>query len=309
MTHRLKKVETKKLTVSELEALESRSVVNGERPLKPQRLKWMRHLFADGEFSRCEWAVCHCLETGKWYRVNGQHSSHLLRAILEGKEEDISFPEGIPLTLQHWECETEDDLIDVFDQFDVKDSSRTNDEKLNQYAAMHTDLVGVDRKFINKMLGGVEWFRRNSSNCPEDLAAVDVASAYHRGRLLNIDTVRDFVNFMYERKDATFTDWQGKTGMVARFFLTYINDADAAELLIDNLVYEAEETAQSVAKKVRAACARTGKDAGHYWKAADKYFRDISRVVHDDASRDHIKDLIREVLDESNEEEAELVGA
>ena len=307
----LQKVETKELTVDELEALESRSNVTGERPKKKDRLKWMKALFESEQFSRLEWAVCHCKETGKWYRVNGQHSSYMLRCILDGKEpefgllpESVKFPEGIPITLQFWECDKEDDLIDVFDQFDQAKSSRTNDEKLNQYAAQHSDLLHIDRKFINKMLAGVDWFRkRDKSNCPEELRDMQTGGAYHRGRLLNVESVRDFINAMHDRKDATFSEWQGKSGMCARFFLTFLKHADTFELQIDNLLYEADEVAQKYTAQVRKQCARTNQDAGHFWKKADSYFREVGKLLKSDEGVKQIKALIRQVLDEDDVEE------
>jgi len=300
MSHRLVKVESLGgLTVAHVEDMEALEKVPGERELSSSRLSFIKGLLVDGLFDRLEWAKCDCKEDKKIYRMNGQHTTYELRDLLDGKIDGATFPEGIPVTVDCYECDTKLDLADVFDRFDSHISTRTANDKLGIYMAQHEGMIGIDKGTSNQVLMGVAWGVRNVPNIKAVCESYIPDSAYSRGVLLNIPLVREFIGLMHEHIGAPFKEWQHKSGIIARMFGMFLDDRETAELAIEQTMCEAGEKASEFTKSIRSACARTGKDQGFFYRKTDKYMsaqlKDISRL-----GRDAIKDMIREVLAEDD---------
>ena len=85
-------------------------------------------------------------------------------------------------------------------------------------------------------------------------------------------------------------------------FDLFMEDRESAELCIEQTMYEAGTLAEGFTKKVRGACARTGKSQGYYWGASDRYFNSILKDM-ESQGRDAIKAMIREVMEEGDSEE------
>ncbi len=309
MGHRLVKMDEVKLTKKVLQQMRGRAVVPGERELSKPRLRWMAGLLQTKRFNRCDWATCYCKSDKKTYRVNGQHGSHSLQEVLSGGIADAIFPDGIPVFIQHWECDTPEDLPNVFDEFDQPEMTRTPKDKLGQYLSQHSDLEGVGRDFCGRMLNGVDWASRNleviRSTMPEDLIP---GRAYHRGRLLNIDSVREFIGYMYEYDNAPFGQWTSKPGIVGEFFKAFLEmPRDDFDVLVRQTLYEVGDTAVKFTKMIRAECNSKGREPGYFYRLTEKHFRKLSEEM-EQKGKDTIKSLIKEVLreqEESNGEEEE----
>lgn len=119
----------------------------GERPLSKRRVSLLDSKIANGQFHSPEWAVAYL--NGKAYRVNGQHSSTALA------EANGHFPNGLEVTIKEFTCESEDDLADLFMQFDNKSSSRSDIEALMVGAAMHPELEGISKTSLMHATNGI----------------------------------------------------------------------------------------------------------------------------------------------------------
>ena len=295
------------LDTKKLEEIEAARPVPGERDLKSSRLRFLTGLLEDGKFNRCDWGTCHCKEDGLTYRCNGQHSSNRLRAVLNG-EIEAEFPEGVPVTLTKYECDTKLELANVFDQFDQHHSSRSADDKLGIYIAQHSDLVGIDKKLIGKILCGVDFLRKQKVELAlTEIGPVEVPEAHERGRLLAVDSVRDFIDMMHDYEDAPFKLWEGKQGICARFYMAFIEHGkEMARDLIEVTVNIADESSRSYTEQIARADSRKGKEAGWFYRATDKHLRQLVKL-HAQIGAAGIKELIREVLEEKEEQGEELV--
>lgn len=302
MGYRLLKVETLKGGLSEAVLAEHSALpdIPGERELKKPRIRYLSERAEVGDFNRCEWARCHCKETGLDYRVNGNHSKAVLQSILDG-EIEAEWPEGIPVTVQWYECDTLTDLGDVFDQFDNQKSARKPEDKLGVYIAQHSDLIGIDKKLIGKVLTGVDWAAKHVPEVAEACAGHRPESAYDRGVMLNIDVVRDFIDTMSEYSGASFNAWESKSGILAAVFRRYLLDRKSAEVMIEQTMNEIGDECEAYTSAMRKACTRTGKDQGYFYRATEKHLKNLAAAV-ESLGVDAVKAMIREVLAEQQEE-------
>lgn len=304
LQHKLVRVESAvSLTEAVLEEMESLSRIPGERDLQKNRLKFIRKLLADGEFNRCEWATCLCKENETLYRVNGQHSSAILRESLKGDDEELSFPAGIPVIVSRYECDTIESLADVFDQFDSPVSARSAEDKLGIYMAQFRDMIGIDKKFCGQVLRGVSWAILHVPTATKALGEnVKSPTAYDRGLLLRHDLVREFIDMLHQWPDAPFREWLNRSGIVARTFDLFLEDRETSEVAIEQMVYEVGEAATVFTKEVRTSAMRTGKDEGFYYRKTEKYLKKALAEITAQG-KDVIRQMIREVIAESENAE------
>lgn len=301
MAYRLLKVEEAGgLDEAKVKEMESLNAVPGERELKRTRLNFIETLLCNGEFNRCEWARCKCKEDKKNYRVNGQHTTTQLRALLNG-EIEATFPEGVPVVMSWWECDSKDDLPDVFNQFDNHRSTRSAEDKLGIYLAQHKDMIGIDKKLVNQILAGVDWARKHIDSLSELFGEIDINDAHERGRLLVIDKVREFAALLHEYSGAPFREWISRTGIIARLFDLFIDNADSAELAVQQIFFEVGDDAKKFTQIVRSQMTKTGKDQGWYYRKTDGCVNALLKSL-ENLGKEQIKALIREVMDEASSE-------
>lgn len=308
MSHRLVKVENLGgLTEGLLEEMEGLAVVPGERDLKKPRLKFIRELLEDHEYNRCEWGRCFCKEDGKHYRVNGQHTSKTLRDVLDGNLE-FEFPSGVPVMMWFYECDTMNDLSHVFDQFDHHKSTRTPDDKLGIYLAQYRDMVGIDKKLVNSCLVGIDWARRNIEEVGVLFPGMEIPDAHERGRMLSVDVTREFIALVHEHSNGPFKEWSQKSGITARLFDLFVADQESADLAVQQIFYEVGEVSKKFTHDIRQQSVRTGKDAGWYFRKADRCIRDLLKEQKL-LGKDAVRKMVEEILSEQEEEaEAEAVA-
>jgi predicted 3-demethylubiquinone-9 3-methyltransferase (glyoxalase superfamily) len=115
--------------------------VPNERPLGTPRLSWLRRQLETGALS-FEWGIA--VLDGKEFRVNGQHSSHLLSAHPE------LITEHMRAVVATYHCDTASDLANLYAKFDNNRSSRsTGDVNWSYAASMGNGLSGVPKHVIN----------------------------------------------------------------------------------------------------------------------------------------------------------------
>lgn len=143
----------------------------GERPLKPARMEFLRQRLAEGTFYPPRWARTMILSTGQIARVNGQHSSTLLRDLPE-------IPPGTRVILDEFECENEKDAANLFMQFDAPESVRGLADIERAHSRTHPDLSEVSDRAIGRVMKGVVLGLKLSTG-------VKKISLHQKGRLVH----------------------------------------------------------------------------------------------------------------------------
>jgi len=91
----------------------------GERPLSEKRVRALKGEIKAGRSKLFDWSIAYCLSSGKWYRVNGQHSSTIFATM-------DSIPENCFACVTRYDCDTLEDIAVLYSTFDDKRSARTN---------------------------------------------------------------------------------------------------------------------------------------------------------------------------------------
>lgn len=285
------------LTETELKRVLSHDGFPGEREKKPKRLAWLTKLLKNEKFSRCDWALCLCHETGEVYRVNGQHTSYLLNKIVEGEIEAL-FPEGIPVLWEEWECDTTPELADVFDQFDNRNSSREPQDKLGVYRSQHDDISTVNKKLISSILTGVVWGINHDDVINKEIPLERrPESSSERGKMLNIPSVREFILFVADRDDASFKQWLERSGLVAFFFHQFLTmPREKFRVRFDMIAYEVRGAATEFTEWVRKQSSKSGMDAGRYYRELKKAYSNLEKEIRGTS----IKELDKKIEEAKN---------
>lgn len=180
----------------------------GERPLRPARLAFLRCRLADGKFHPPRWARTRLAD--RLYRVNGQHSSYML-ANLDGE-----FPFNLPVIIDDYLCDSEQDLCELFAQFDVPQSVRTQADLANAHACVHPDLEGIAPSRVDNATAGIALAMQNGQSRKLDRE--------ERARLVHMhpDFVRWAAPYLRDRK-------LQRPGVAAAMFITYRYHPEVAD--------------------------------------------------------------------------------
>lgn len=184
--------------------------VTTERPLSSTRLKFLESKIRDGVFHGPEWATATVRSlSGKCVRVNGQHSSTAL-ANANG-----SFPQGLSAIIRRFECDTVDDLPELFAQIDSPKSGRSRLDLHNAHLRMHPELSDVSVSAASVCTAGISLSLRNFKAG----RISDEASA----RLIHM--YRDFILWASSFMGRSHIK---RPGIVAAMFAMHLRDEDAA---------------------------------------------------------------------------------
>jgi hypothetical protein len=159
---------------------------------------WLLGTIESGVWTLARWATCDCKELSRRIRVNGQHSSAaLVKAAASGM-----FPSGTQAVIERYECDTEEDLAEVFDLFDNPMSARTTSDKFAFYAGTHDDLAGLDPVLLGTICNGVARYKTSRKiDLKAKKAEVDqiplTFPAREKGQYLNEPKVREFLRWAY----------------------------------------------------------------------------------------------------------------
>lgn len=114
------------------------------------RCAWLDGKIRSGEFYTPTWAVAEY--QGKWYRLDGGHSSNTLAAA------NGHFPRGKFVIVRRFQCSTYEDLLALFNEFDNRRSVRTSSDKIKVHKSAHDDLDGVSPSSVGDTLSGILCF-------------------------------------------------------------------------------------------------------------------------------------------------------
>jgi len=182
MTLKLVSAKVVPLTLTLAKRFRDMKALKNERHLKSSRCKGHVKLIEDGKFFTPLWGECRY--EGTDYRGNGNHTSNLLTACLQAQTDDgldekaaafvqdylltrggewdggspSDLPvleEGMPVMVEKFTADNENDLVDFFRRYDPKEAARTSGEILYVYVGKYDDLIGLDGKKLQYALSGV----------------------------------------------------------------------------------------------------------------------------------------------------------
>jgi hypothetical protein len=157
-----------RVTPALIEEFVSMTMAKQDRPVRPRLLAALRAKVLKGEFRSTTWASVKCLEDGRTYRVNGKHTS-LLFSQMNGE-----LPKDIEVTLERYECDTRQEVSELYSSFDPRQSARSSADINRIYTAMCDALEGVTVKTVNNSVSGIALAKNDGiypTNCAEDRAS------------------------------------------------------------------------------------------------------------------------------------------
>ena len=148
----LRKSETRPLT-REL-ALEFATMIPSptERVFKEARLKFLAERYQAGLFVTPHWATV--WQGGTRFRMNGNHSSNMLSKVPD------PFPTHMMVHIDDYDAEAPEDTVELFRQFDARESSRTSDDVSGAYQYRHPELHDIKRHIAKMGIEGIAWHMR-----------------------------------------------------------------------------------------------------------------------------------------------------
>ena len=120
-----------------------------DRPERDRILNRLKEEFSSGRVRPCVWATCYCKETKGTYRANGKHSSKVLSE-LNGK-----FAEDACVTMEHYECDSLEDLARLYATFDYREGVRSVSDINRAFAASIPQLATVSTGVIGLAVAGM----------------------------------------------------------------------------------------------------------------------------------------------------------
>jgi hypothetical protein len=152
------KPETIPLTLEIAKHYDRMATLKGDRDpdtLKGQkRIAWLHGLLIDGMFHSPEWSDIKILTKKKkakplTFRMDGGHSSRML------VHAGIYFPENMYVTLRHFETDSRDAAIDLYEQFNQRRSTRTRIDLIKNRIAYISKLEEVSPTTTASIISGI----------------------------------------------------------------------------------------------------------------------------------------------------------
>jgi len=157
-----------------------------ERPKDDKRAAYIRSRIEAGLAVTFGWAKAQVKGEKTWYRVNGQHSSGELQEL----QALGLLPEGLVAHVDSYVVPDKPSLVQLFRQFDPRQSSRTPLEVTNAYASVSDELNGISRKVIKLAAEGIWWYRKHV------VAEQDVATGDDRYAIVMEEQYHPFIKWL-----------------------------------------------------------------------------------------------------------------
>jgi hypothetical protein len=200
--------------------------VDGERPFKEGRLEYLKMQLEKGTFFGVQWDKGIERGTDKLYRLNGQHSSHLLADL-----DPDHFPQGLFATVTTWEFDAQDKPT-IFDYFDNPRSARSNTDKMNTYRVEHSDLADIDLDLLVHTVNGVFAYNAGLGKDGVRIPPRD------RGVYLKEPGYRQFARWLHSFKDSRNKWLLGQAGITAEMLAAYNKSESIASEFWGNVLRE-----------------------------------------------------------------------
>lgn len=252
----------------------------GERKLDKTRCSRLRELLEEGKFRTCSWAVVDCLEDGQQYRINGQHTSHVLN------EFNGSLP-AVFVTVERYEADTLKDVADLFATFDPRWSTRTTSDTNRAQAAAIPELDGINSRAIDLAASGmaIHFGSGNRSRITQEQRSRNIS--LHSNFVLWLNNM-EFVQSNQRRHmarsavvGAMFATFQKSSEEATDFWMMVKNssapNADHPTRLLERYLMTAKGRTDD--REIYAKCIH----AWNYWRKGNKCMKIIK--YHADAAR------------------------
>jgi len=129
-----------------------------EREFSEKRFRFLQDRYEAGVFLPCQWATVWL--DGIQYRMNGNHSSNVLMKVAD------PFPTDLMAHIDEYEAETPEDVVELFRQFDARESSRTPTDVAGAYQNRHPELQDIPRRIAKIGIEGIAWYGRVIEGIP-----------------------------------------------------------------------------------------------------------------------------------------------
>lgn len=179
-----------------------------DRALNPKRVDAYRKMLKEGLFRPVQWATVHCNETQCTYRVNGKHTSNLFAEYEE-------LPQEVHVTIEHYHCDTLDDVARLYGTFDSKAQLRTAADINRAFAAVDEDLRELPSRLVNICVSSIAYAYHGEK--------VSHLSATEKAEAILDDENKQFVAWVHDiignKNEATRHLW--RSAVVSAMYLSY----------------------------------------------------------------------------------------
>jgi hypothetical protein len=274
----------------------------GERSIKSTRLTQLKKLIKGDKFVGLDWHRGTNLADKQLYRFDGQHTTHLLKTLLEQPDPDVPFPTGTPITLTDWEFDSiEDDAPQIFDAFNNPLSVRSSVDILEGYQARYEELKDLDPNFLMKALNGMTFFEKQQhdllakKNQAKGLKIKPLFAVPHRNIGVRLDEPerRQFIVWLQQLRaglvDKTrairlFRAYLSKSGVVAQIYSGWRENPLVAQQFWMTVMTESapdpeDETRQFAEELKRLNSATKRVKPSKFYAEANKYWTRYKRSL------------------------------
>ena len=129
-----------------------------ERPFSEKRLKFLRAKYDANLFIPCQWSSAWL--GGTQLRMNGQHSSQMLSKLPD------PFPTNLRAYVDEYEVGSPGELVDLFKQFDVRESARSASDVAGAYQYTYPELSDIPAPIAKIGIEGIAWYLRVIEGVP-----------------------------------------------------------------------------------------------------------------------------------------------
>jgi hypothetical protein len=123
-----------------------------ERQFSQKRFDFLVERYEAGLFLPCHWASV--VLNGEEHRMNGNHSSNLVWKLPD------PFPTDLIAHIDQYEAETQEDVVELFRQFDARESARTPLDVAGAYQHAHPELAAIPNAIAKRGIEGIAWYVR-----------------------------------------------------------------------------------------------------------------------------------------------------
>lgn len=124
-----------------------------DRPLSERRIQYYINELAEGRLRAPEWAKATSAESGKTFRVNGQHTSVMFDRM-------DSLPQ-ISVIMSEYECDTDVDVCTLWSTFDSRSATRSLPDINHVFSAAVPQLANVPMRTITACVSGINFHKSN----------------------------------------------------------------------------------------------------------------------------------------------------
>ncbi|MBV8772856.1 MAG: hypothetical protein JO166_11100 [Deltaproteobacteria bacterium] len=219
-------VERPELTPEYAAQFSAMAPLPGERERKRSRVEFLTNLVRQERFISPVWAIGHERNTGRRYRLDGQHSSYALSHLPPG----VLFPLGLSVILLVFEFDSvREDGMDLFEYFNNPRSTRNNVDLMGLWRAAYPEIEALSREFLVRIARALNIYERSrpggQSYSPRDQGMLYVIRDYRDCALWAAQFQKSAATTAAGRLNSSLL---GLTGIVAEMVSDFIGHRDLA---------------------------------------------------------------------------------